>query len=379
MTTLPARSEYVVIGLGAAGAAAVGFLARAGAHVLGLDQYAPPHELGSSHGETRMLRTAYSEGPAYVPMVRRAITQWRELEGRTGTSLFRQTGVAYYGPTSRPFLDSAKEAARTWNVALDDRRAQEMRPGIAVPDDWQYLFDRDGGYLDCEAAISALLIDAKQHGARIVADCAVRSLGQAGDGVVIETDRGRLSARKVVVCAGAWAPELLPELSAVTHIERRVLHWFEDAARSYSPEAGFTPFLVEDEDGAAFYGFPSNAHGEIKIAEHFVAVPIDSTSALDRNVTEEDIAFIRRFSDRFLPGLGRHRRASVCMYPMSRDEHFIVDCLPDAPNVSVGAGLSGHGFKFAPVIGEALANFALERKQEIDVSFFSLKRFGEFT
>lgn len=375
-TTCPRSVDVAVIGLGAAGSAALGPLARAGAKVVGIDRFRPPHDQGSSHGETRMLRTAYSEGPAYVPMVRRSIELWRALEVRIGQSLFHQTGVAYFGPRASPFLDSARESARVWRVPLDDLDPAQDR--LAVPAGWQRLLDREGGFLDAEASIDAFLRDAESHGAAILNDCRCEGFDFTSDAVVVETSIGPISAQKIVVTAGAWASALLPALASVTHVERRVLHWFRDVEDRYSAESGFRPFLVETEDNAAFYGFPANTRGEVKLAEHFIQEKIVSPDALDRSTSQRDIDFIRPFASRFLRGLGDHVRSSVCMYPMSKDEHFIIDRHPRERRLVIGAGLSGHGFKFAPVIGEAVAHLALDAAPAIDVEFFSLRRFAEF-
>jgi monomeric sarcosine oxidase len=366
-------SDVLVIGLGAAGSAALSFLARSGVDAIGIDRYAPPHDLGSSHGETRMLRTAYSEGTAYVPMVKRSIALWRELEARTGQSLFQQTGVIYGGPQSSPFLRDARTSARQGNVELVDF---ETLGSLPIPAGWQSLLDVAGGSLDADASIAAFLQDAKSHGATIVDHCTGRSIDFRDGRAIVATDIGLFDARRVIVTAGAWANELLPWLGAYTHIERRVQHWFKDSRGLYAAAQGFRPFLITTEDDAGFYGFPANRNGEVKVAEHFIVAKISSPDVLDRTATPDDLALIRPLVSRFLPGLRDYVRSSVCMYPMSRDEHFILDRGP-APQFVVGAGLSGHGFKFAPVIGEALANFALDRPQEIDVDFFSLSRFKD--
>ena len=373
MPALPSRADVVVIGLGAAGSAALGFLARAGVKAVGIDRFAPPHERGSSHGETRMLRMAYSEGAAYVPMVKRAIVLWRELERRTGASLFRQTGVLYGGPRPSEFLDAAKESARQADVELVERGDTRL----AIPDGWQCLLDVAGGYLDAEASISTFLQDAQAHGATIIPNCECQSIDAAQGEAIVSTDAGTITAKRAVVSAGAWARELLPQLAAVTHVERRVLHWFKDTHNRYRVDEGFRPFLIATEDDAGFYGFPANANGEVKVAEHFVVEKINSPAELDRAASAKDIALIEPLVRRFMPELGGYVRSSVCMYPMSRDEHFILDRAA-YPEVVFAAGLSGHGFKFAPVIGEALASLALDRPQEIDVGFFSAKRFEAF-
>jgi sarcosine oxidase len=375
---LPDRADVVVVGLGAAGSAALSFLARAGAKALGIDLDSPPHTYGSSHGETRMLRTAYSEGAAYVPMVRRAIELWRALEVRTGTSLLRQTGVAYHGPQSSEFIAGARESAQRWNVELTDLAKEGAQPRLAVPPDWQFLLDRDGGYLDAEASITAFLNDANTAGAMIIKDCCCVAFDIDAAEIVIATTLGSVRCDHVIIAAGAWVGELLPALRAVTHIERRVSHWYADPHGRCDGGTGFTPFLATTEDDSAFYGFPANACGEVKVAEHFVAEKVVSPDVLNRSVLAKDIDLIQPLVSRFLPDLGEHLRAAVCMYPMSRDEHFIVDHYPNDERLIVAAGLSGHGFKFAPVIGEALANLAMGAEQEIDVDFFSVRRFPEF-
>lgn len=377
MNALPSRADVVVIGLGAAGSAALSFLARAGANVVGIDRFSPPHDMGSSHGETRMLRTAYSEGAAYVPMVRRAITLWRELEHRTGTSLFHQTGVIYGGPHNDAFLGAAKQAAYEQNVRLVAEGAAADST-LAIPGDWQRLIDVRGGYLNAEASIGAFLQDATANGATVIDDCDC-SLTEPADSdcVVVDTERGSLRADRAIITAGAWSSEFLRELRPVTHIERRVLHWFKDESGTCSSASGFRPFLISTEDNAGFYGFPANPRGEVKVGEHFMVDKIAWPHAL-RPVDSKDAALIQPLVDRFLPRLGSYVRSAICMYPMSRDEHFIIDRLPGAERIAFAAGLGGHGFKFAPVLGEALTNFVLNQRQQIDVGFFSLRRFPEF-
>lgn len=363
--------DVAVVGLGAAGAAALSALARAGAKVVGIDRYAPPHAFGSSHGETRLLRTAYSEGAAYVPMVLRAITLWRELEARTRTSLFQQQGVFYCGPPGERFLDSARQAAAQWNLPL--AKAAPLTQ-LAIPRAWQCFEERDGGFILAEPAIAAFLADARGHGARILSDCRCERIDAGGTRVTLDTAMGSITADRVVVTTGAWIDELVPQMRALTYTERRVLHWFADTDRRHTSGAGFKPFAVTTGDDRMIYGFPANAAGEVKVGEHFSAERIAGPDTVERAISARDVEHIVPTVAQFLPGLGRRTRSAVCFYPMSWDEHFIIDRAPNDARIVIGAGLSGHGFKFAPVIGEALAHLALERKQEIDVEFFSLAR-----
>jgi monomeric sarcosine oxidase len=374
---LPERADFAVIGLGAAGSATLSFLARAGAKVVGLDRFSPPHDQGSSHGETRLLRIAHSEGAAYVPLARRAAELWRALEARRGARLFSHTGILYCGPGEGEFMRATRQSAAEAHVELEGVARGELAR-LVVPGNWQRVLDREAGYLQAEPAISAFLEDAQAHGAAIHPGCACRAIEIGRDEVALTTERGTLRAGRVIVTAGAWARELVPGLAPVTHIERRVIHWFKDLGGGHTGESGFLPFALETEAGELFYGFPANARGEVKVGEHFTTDLVAAPAALNRAISRADTDHIEGLARRFLPGLGPRTRSAVCMYPMSRDAHFILDRDPHSERLIIGAGLCGHGFKFAPAIGEALANFALQRPQALDMDFFSLRRFPEF-
>lgn len=365
------RFDVAVVGLGAAGAAALSALAGAGVRAVGLDRFAPPHPFGSSHGETRLLRTAYSEGTAYVPMALRAIELWRALERRTGTSLFQQQGVFYSGPKDDAFLNSGRAAALAWNLPLTETGAPRQ---FQLPSHWQRFEETGGGFLLAEEAIGALLHDARRHGAEVITDCACSAIDTSGQPVVLRTSSRSVRADRVIVTVGAWIGAFLPDLSARTHVERRVVHWYRDEGREHASQSGFKPFFIAMPTGQQFYGFPANAAGEVKVAEHCAGTAIAGPDAVDRTITAADWAPVDDFTSRYLPGLGPRARSTVCLYPMSWDEHFILDRLPGDERIVVGAGLSGHGFKFAPVIGEALADLALRRTPKFDLSFFALSR-----
>ena len=367
--------DYAVVGLGAAGSAALGALARTGARVVGIDRFAPPHDQGSSHGETRLLRVAYAEGAEYVPLVRRAITLWRELEARTGTDLFRQTGVVYAGPQASPFLNASLASAHTYSVSIEELSGARIAPTLSVPHDWRVCAERDGGYLLVEKAIAALLQDAVSHGAETRLGDPVHAIEADHRGVRIATVRSEIQAKKCVIAAGAWAVELLPPLAPHLQVERKTLHWFTDPTGAYSPDK-FQPFLIDDENGRQFYGFPDCGTG-VKVAEHTQPSPaLARASNVNRNITPADTDPIRALAARHLPLLGEMTRSTTCLYPMSKDGHFIIDAFPDMDRIVIAAGLSGHGFKFAPAIGEALANLATGAAQAVDIGFFSLNRFG---
>ncbi|HEY0106285.1 MAG TPA: N-methyl-L-tryptophan oxidase [Rhizomicrobium sp.] len=362
------KYDVAVIGLGAAGSAALNALARAGARVIGLDRYDPPHDLGSSHGETRMLRTAYAEGPFYVPLVKRAITLWKAAERRGGKKLFEQAGVVYAGPADNPFIKGTKVAADAKQVRLV--RASGLDAWFNLPEGWNALKETQGGFVYPERAIATFLAEARAHGATVWKTCPCAAMDGSGTTIVLRTPRGEVAARCVVVTTGAWIADLVPALKPVTFAERRVLHWFADPQRRFTMRKGFRPFAIGTEDGQMIYGFPANAKGEVKVAEHMRVSVVASPDRLDRGISRADIRAIEAPVRRLLPGLGGRVRSTVCMYPMAKDERFILARHPGDPRVIVGAGLSGHGFKFAPAIGEVLANLALRRTQKVPVGEF---------
>lgn len=362
--------DVAVIGLGAAGAAALRALATTGARTIGIDQFRPPHGFGSSHGETRLLRTAYSEGEFYVPLIRRAIALWRDLEASTGRRLFEQTGVTYAGPADDAFMIGARKAARRW--ALDLPQSGDLSPWFDLPGRWRTLVDTDGGYLHAERAIRAFLADAKAHGADVLTASRVERIDGSGRLMRIRTARRVITAKRIVITTGAWSQELAPLLKPLTYVERRVLHWFEDPVRRFGRASGFRPFAISPGGGQLFYGFPTNRSGEVKVAEHKSVAIVGGPDAVDRTIRRKDIAAIRPLVRAYMPGLGRHLRSEVCMYPMAHHERFILDHDPRDTRIVIGAGLSGHGFKFAPAIGEVLANLALARRQKVDVEPFAL-------
>jgi sarcosine oxidase len=364
------KFDVAVVGLGAAGSAALWQLARSGARVIGIDQYAPGHDRGSSHGETRLLRTAYSEGDFYVPLVRRAIRLWRALEKESGKTLFEQTGVAYAGAKDDPFIAEALATAERSGVKITALR--DLDTWFDLPRDWVRLNDRAGGYLYPERCIAAFLRSAKSRGA-IVQRARCKKIETDGEGIVLQTTRGKINAGRVVIATGAWIKQLVPELTS-TFVERRVLHWFADPKRLHSRKNGFRPFAIAPGGGQLVYGFPANAKGEVKVAEHHTVQIIDGPEALNRRVSRADTALIDEQVHTLLPHLGKRVRSKVCMYPMATDERFILDRHPRDPRIVIGAGLSGHGFKFAPAIGEVLANLAMEGAQKLPVEAFAMHK-----
>jgi glycine/D-amino acid oxidase-like deaminating enzyme len=308
-------------------------------------------------------------------MVRRAIALWRELEARTGAHVFRQSGVLYAGPKTSPFLLSSLASAREHDVAIDELSREERRrlaPQLRISDDWLCFAEREGGYLFVEDAIYLFLDDAARHGAEMRQRVVCTGIDPGASSVVVRTSDGDIRAGACIVAAGAWAAELMPELAPSVFVERKTLHWFADAGALYTPEK-FRPFMIEEEDGREFYGFPDVGSG-VKLAEHTQRSPTHMhPDDVERVIRPGDTIPVSDFATRFCPGVGAYLRSVTCLYPMSEDGHFIIDRMPGNARVVIAAGLSGHGFKFAPAIGEALANMALGREQKLNWDAFALR------
>lgn len=371
--------DVIVVGLGAVGSAAASALARRGAAVLGLDRFRPPHDLGSSHGRSRIIRTAYFEDPAYVPLVRRAFQGWRELEARTGRRLLRMTGALMLGAEGSALIQGTLTSCRTWQLAHETLDAGEIArrfPALTPPPGTVGVYEADGGALAPEECIRATLGEASKAGAELRFGEPARAWEPAAGGVEVTTGTGRFRAARLVLCAGAWTPGLL-RAPLPLEPERQVLHWFQPKTR---PEA-FTPgalpaFVWERAPGEYYYGLPEADGQAVKFARHHGGAPCDPDT-VDRTVSPGDIAAVAAPRRELLPDLDEQPTASqVCLYTNSPDHHFVVGLHPAAAGVAIAAGLSGHGFKFAPALGEALADLALDGGTSLPIKRFDPGRFA---
>jgi sarcosine oxidase len=358
--------DVIVVGLGAMGSAAAAQLARRGVRVLGLEQYQPAHDLGSSHGESRMIRKAYFEHPAYVPLVLRAYELWRELEAQTGAELLSVTGGLMIGAPDSQLVSGARASAERWDLSyrmLERAELIAQFPTFTPPEGFVALWEPDAGLVRPEAAVRAQLQVAEAHGAQLRFGERVTgwSAGGAGPGVEVVTATGRWTAERLIVCPGPWAPEVLPDLQVPLQVERQVTFWFE-------PTGSIEPFLIgrhpvwiwETADPEVVpYGFPAlDASSGLKAAI-FRGGQSCSPADISRTVSPEEVEAMTAVLDGLAPSLaGRFLRATTCMYTNSPDHHFVLGELPGLSEVFVACGFSGHGFKFAPVIGELLADLA---------------------
>jgi sarcosine oxidase len=372
-----AAFDVVVVGLGAIGSAALYHLARRGQRVVGIERFYPGHERGSSHGETRIIRLGYFEHPSYVPLVRAALQAWRELEAHSGRKLLDISGVIEIGaPDSvliRGTLDSARQHSLTHEV-LDAVTLTRRFPAFRVPPEFVAVLQPDGGFLMAEAAIHTFVGLAEAAGAQIRLGETVHEVRLRAGSARLETNRGSIDAGSVVIAAGAWAPSLLPALP-VLRVTRQVLVWFAPLDRSLFMRDRFPVFLLESPRGM-HYGFPVIGNSGLKIAKHHHLDETVDPDDYNRTLSTEDEAAIRNAIADYLPAAnGPLLSAKTCLYTMSSDGDFIVDRMPGEPQIVVASPCSGHGFKFAPVLGAAIADLVTAGNTSYDISRFRMSRF----
>lgn len=375
--------DVIVAGLGAMGSQALAECARRGVRVAGFDRFAPPHDQGSSHGRSRIIREAYFEDPIYVPLVRRAYERWAALEAESGTSLYRRTGGLCYGPEDGDLVRGAVRSAVQHGLpfeALDAAAIRERFPAFEVRDEWVGVLEPRAGMLAPEACIQAALDVAEAHGAEVFRHEPVLRWVQEGDGVRVETPDGTYHAGRLIISAGMWVRSLLEErapardLPLPLTVQRNVLYWFTPArdADLFTADR-FPVFLGEVERGLMWYGFPDTGDG-VKVALHHFGPPVEP-DAVDRAVHPSEVAHIRRLIARYLPAAnGTLLETGVCTYTNAPDEHFIIDTHPDASRVIVASPCSGHGFKFSSAIGEVLADLVTSGTSRFDLAPFALSR-----
>jgi sarcosine oxidase len=371
--------DTVVVGLGVTGSAAAWQLARRGLQVLGLEQYSPLHTLGSSHGRTRIIREAYFEHPLYVPLVQRAWTLWEELERETGAGLLRQTGGLTIGGAEGTVFTGALRSAREHALAHEVLTAEEVRrrfPALAPTGDMAAVFEERAGVLMTEPCLEALQGAARARGADLRHDTPVLSWEVDGTGAVVATAAERFSAGRLVLCAGPWLPRLLADLALPLRVERQLSHWFEPASTPEAFAASRCPVTIwEHAPGRVFYTIPDPGGQGFKAGIHHEGEKV-GPETVRREPTAEDEGRVRGLLERFIPAAnGRLLDARVCLYTNTPDEHFLVDRHPRAPGVLLGSACSGHGFKFAPAIGEALADLVVGGRARFDLSPFRVGRF----
>lgn len=370
--------DAIVVGAGAMGAATCWRLALRRQRVLGIEQFDLAHARGSSHGQTRICRKAYFEHPDYVPLLHRAYDFWDELEALSGRDLFHRAGLVLCGRPDSQTIRGVRRATELHHLDVREWTREEARrkaPGLAPAPDMDILFEPDAGYLRVEDCVRAMIDAASRAGAVIQPRETVREWSADEGGVRVVTSAGVYTAKKLVITAGAWSSRLLKEEGLRLEVRRKPQFWFAASAAEHAESSG-RPVFAFDLGDAFYYGFPA-IQGRMKVAEHLGREVVDSPDSLDRTIRPCEGEGVRRFLAEFVPGVeGEIVDASVCMYTMSPDHHFIVDRSAIHPRVCYAAGFSGHGFKFAPLIGEALTDLALAGRSNLPIGFLSARRFG---
>ncbi|GAA3226473.1 N-methyl-L-tryptophan oxidase [Pseudonocardia petroleophila] len=367
--------DVIVVGLGGMGSATVRHLAARGVRVLGLEQFTPAHDRGSSHGGSRVIRQSYFEDPAYVPLLLRAYELWEEAEKDASVDLLTLTGGLYLGPERSTTFAGSLRAAQEWDLpheVLDARAVRERFPTITPAAGEVAVYEERAGFVRPEATVAAHLDLAARDGADLRFGLQVRDVVETGDGVTVRTSDGTFTAGHVVVSPGAWAPSLLRDLGLPLRVERQVQYWF-------APPGGVEPFVdnpvyvSEQAGGAQIYGFPAidGPRGGVKVAFFRRGTDADP-DALDRVVTDAEVDEMRARVADTLPSLvGPLVKAVPCMYTTTPDEHFVIR---RRDRVTVACGFSGHGFKFVPVIGEICADLATTGTTAHPIGLFDSER-----
>jgi sarcosine oxidase len=387
--------DVVVAGLGAMGSAAAYHLARRGAKVLGLEARTIAHDQGSSHGESRIIRQAYFEHPAYVPLVQRAYRLWEELEAECAQNLLTITGGLAIGTPHSALVTGCLASARTHGLAHELLDVAEMKrrfPQFSLAPDEVAFYESKVGYLRPEDCIRQHLGGAARRRADLRFEEPILSwtASESGEGVTVVTANQTYRAKSLVLCAGPWTreiwtseiwtSEIAPVLTVPLTVVRRVMFWLRPAAQSAAFDQKVFPiFLWEPEQGPFFYGIPRiDPTGEPKAAIHWGAEAegdLCTPSTIDRAIHPRDEAAIRSALASRIPAMnGDIARAATCMYTMTPDAHFVIDAHPRYPQVVIAAGFSGHGFKFSPAVGEILSDLALTRNTSSDIALFSASR-----
>lgn len=369
--------DAVVIGTGGIGSAAIYHLAKHGLRVAGIDQFTVAHDQGSSHGQSRIIRQAYFEHPDYVPLLRRAYQLWHELETETETNLFDQIGLVEFGPPHETLIQGIQASARQHNLAIETlsaRESQERFPLFRVPEEMVAIFEPTAGVLHVESCVKSHIRAAVAHHAELHLNCRVNRIDLESNPIVLATNSERFQTERLIVCGGAWTSKLLP-IPVKLKVARKHIHWFHTDDRRWEASQPCPAFFYQRPQGY-FYGFPAFDQFGVKVAEHSGADAIDDPAAVDRSPDPVDEQRVHEFISTQLVNVNLERtRHEVCLYTLSEDEHFIVDSHPSNPRVAFAAGMSGHGFKFASVLGEILANLVLHGGSPHPIDFLSLARF----
>jgi sarcosine oxidase len=371
---MPPQYDVIVAGLGAMGSATAFQLARRGASVLGVDRFEPPHTMGSSHGKSRIIREAYFEDPIYVPLVDRAFEKWAEIERLSGKRIFERTGGLMLGPPDGRLVRGALASAEQHRLPHEVLGAQDVAtrfPGIRPMAEMVGVVEPRAGILEPEEAVRACIELAKKFGATIATRERVVGWQESGGTVRVTTEKSTYESRRLVIAVGAWVKRLVSDVEIPVVVERQVVHWFRPAvATNLFAAERFPVVICEYAPGRFWYAFADRGEG-VKLAVHHEGALVDP-EYVRRDVGAEEVAYVQALLRTFMPAAdGPLIESAVCLYTNTPDEHFLIDHHPAHHNVEIVSACSGHGFKFASVIGDIVADRVLGGKTPSE-----LRRFG---
>ena len=379
---MPDHHDVIVVGVGSMGAAACYHLAKRGARVLGIDSQSVPNTNSSYNGDTRVIRLSYQEHPDYVPLLRDAYQLWEEIEQETGAKLLHKTGVLYMGFPDGEAISGVKLASETHNLPCSTLTHGELArqfPQFTLSEGMVGALEPEGGYLLSELAVETYAKAAQQLGTRLLTNEPVIDWSSDGNGVTVRTTSGTHTAGKLILCGGAWSGDLLRLPDVPLTVTRQVLGWVQPRRPKLFQRGDFPVWNIDPNgDGdftGIYYGFPMSSDA-LKLARHHPGTPMTPDAITDKTfpADEEEILLPLR---RYLPdALGQVLSIKVCKYTNSADGHFIVDRHPESERVHFACGFSGHGFKFASVMGKVLSELALDGKTERPIGFLGLSRFA---
>jgi len=353
--------------------------ARRGRRVLALDQFDVPNALGAYVGVTRIIRLAYAEHPKYVPLLRRSYELWRDLERVADEQLLFITGGIDAGDEGSDTITGSLRSCREHALPHDVMSTADVTrrfPGYRLPAHMVAVYQPDGGFLMSERCVVAHVNAALAHGADVHARERVRGWDVRSGRVVVTTDHARYEAESLVLTAGAWTPTIATNLPPAVVAERQVLLWAQPRRPEYFEPARFPIFNMEAPEGR-YYGFPVHHVPGFKIGKYHHRRESVVADSVDRDCHPEDEAVLREGIGRYFPDAdGPTLAMKVCMFANTPDGHFLIDHHPDASNVIIAAGFSGHGFKFCGVVGEIAADLALEGSTKWDIELFRIRRGG---
>lgn len=384
-TSPQTRFDVIVLGVGSMGSSACYHLAKRGYRVLGLEQFDIPHELGSHAGQSRIIRKAYGEDSAYVPLLERAYENWRTLESETGAQVYFRTGLAYFGEPKNPFIGTVKKSSQKYSIPVNQLTEEECLkkfPQFNLPSGYERLEEPDAGLLTPERCILLLVEQAILKSAVIRTREKVLEWKRTNGVITVKTTQGTYEAGKLVITAGPWAGKMIPGLAPKLKVTRQAVAWMKPRKWEAFEIGRFPCWLLQD-NGHDFYGFPILPAGKfggplgLKLALHYPGGDVTDPDKVNRDKKESDEKTLVAFLQQFIPdAYERTLTMKTCLYTSTPDENFIIDYLPGYDkDVAIAAGFSGHGFKFTSVIGEIMADLSMKGSTNLPIGFLGAGRF----